>query len=83
MGRSSALALGFVLIAGPASGCINDVELPTHEREFRSQYTRTGPTRSTPAATPYPARHWLLIGSGSTLLACGLAVALLGGRARA
>ena len=27
-----------VLIAAPAVACINDSELPTHEREFRSSY---------------------------------------------
>jgi hypothetical protein len=28
------------LLSMPASACINDKELPSHEREFRSQYTR-------------------------------------------
>ena len=35
--------------AGPAAACINDSELPSHEREFESIY---GTTQPAPESTP-------------------------------
>jgi hypothetical protein len=71
--------LAFVGLVGPAAACINDIELPGHEREFRSRYR--GP--SNPPAAPStdttdpPARR-LLFGSGTVLLAGAAALALTG-----
>lgn len=36
-------ALIFAITAAPAIACINDSELPTHEREFRSSYQTDRP----------------------------------------
>jgi hypothetical protein len=38
--------------ACPATACINDVELPNHEREFRSQYRRQTAPPLPPASIP-------------------------------
>ena len=43
MFRSLAALLGVLLVAGMASACLNDSELPGHEREFRSSYNRQAP----------------------------------------
>ena len=52
-------------LAGPAAACINDIELPAHEREFRSQYPASPPPSSGPTnPPPYP----LLMGAGGVLL---------------
>jgi hypothetical protein len=54
-------------LAGPALACINDTELRSHEREFRSQYQEsqyTPPQPETQASTrPY------LVGGAGVLLA--------------
>lgn len=68
--------------AGPAAACINDVELPAHEREFRSQYR--GPAATPPASPPAPTGQpstGLLVGTGAVLLAGAVALALSGRRA--
>jgi hypothetical protein len=43
------LALVLAGLAGPAAACINDDELPSHEREFRSQYSVLASLDSTPS----------------------------------
>ena len=43
MRRYFASLLGTLLVAGAASACLNDSELPGHEREFRSSYKRQAP----------------------------------------
>jgi len=61
--------------AGPAAACLNDVELPSHEREFRSQYRGDAP--APPSPSPGQAVvHTALYSSGAVLLvgAVGLAV---------
>jgi hypothetical protein len=77
----SRLLAGVLLLAaaGPAGACINDVELPSHEREFRSQY-------GGPVAPPSPepagrAGVALLAGAGAVMLVAGFALALGGRRA--
>jgi hypothetical protein len=73
------LVLAFA--AGPAAACINDVELPTHEREFRSQYH--GPNNPPPANSPEPTGRPstnLLLGAGVLLLAGAVAFTLVGRR---
>ena len=76
MGR---LIVCFALLASPAAACINDDELPTHEREFRSQYHELARPSTAPAN---PFGSGLLLGTGAALLTGAAAVALFGGRSR-
>ena len=65
-----------VLSAGPVAACLNDSELPSHEREFRAQY-RDGPvTVPSPQSSGEVFLHTALYSSGAVLLvgAVGLAV---------
>jgi hypothetical protein len=81
MGRLSTACVALALLAAPASACINDAELPQHEREFRSRYNRSEPP-PTPPPSDYPSSTpWL--GAGVALLIGGAAWALFGGRSRA
>ena len=69
--------------ACPATACINDVELPNHEREFRSQYRRqASPPAASPNSPSLPPRYHLLMGGGSALLIGALGVMVVGLRAR-
>ncbi len=63
-----------IVLASPAVACLNDIELPSHEREFRSQYKRSTPPAPT-AEPAYPSGSSLLFGGGTLLLigAVGLA----------
>jgi hypothetical protein len=73
--------LTLVLLASPAVACINDSELPSHEREFRSQYNRqTSPPAPSAAPSSPDGSPWLL--GGGTLLLIG-AVGLAGTSRRA
>ncbi len=66
--------LALIVLASPAVACLNDVVLPSHEREFRSQYKRSTPP--TPAVEPgYPAGSSLLLGGGTLLLIGAVGVA--------
>jgi hypothetical protein len=68
-----------VLTAAPAAACINDGELPSHEREFRYQYReRTAPPSYSPARWLSPGAQ-MLIGSGLVLMT-GAVVVVLNGR---
>ena len=58
--------------AGPVAACINDVELPAHEREYR------GPDATQPVTPPEPTGQpstGLLIGTGAVLLVGAVALA--------
>ena len=69
--------------ACPATACIWDVELPGHEREFRSQYRREAIPPSTPSTEiPEPPGYRLLFGSGGVLLVGALGLVAVGRRAR-
>jgi hypothetical protein len=75
--------VALALLVGPAAACINDIELPAHEREFRSQYrTPTSPPPSPASDAVDPPAHRLLAGTGAVLLAGAVALALAGGRRR-
>lgn len=81
MSRLAVSVLALAVFAGPATACINDSELPTHEREFRSRYLA-------PATPPLPAtspnsdgRQWALAGVGGTLLVVAGVVAVRRARA--
>ena len=74
MFRLFASLLTALAIVGNASACLNDSELPNHEREFRSSYKRQVVPEpkesqwSLPESTPVV----LLGGSGLLLLGAGL-----------
>ena len=67
--------------ACPAVACIWDVELPGHEREFRSQY-RGQPTPPPAVETPEAPSHPLLFGGGGILLIGAFGLVVVGRRAR-
>jgi hypothetical protein len=52
--------------AGPVAACINDSELPSHEREFRSQYRSTSPYVP-PVQTPSGKVPLMFLGGGVLL----------------
>jgi hypothetical protein len=66
--------------SGPAAACVNDRELPAHEREFRSQY-RTPVAAQPAAASAEEPRQTALYSVGGVLLASalGLTVTRRGG----
>jgi hypothetical protein len=53
--------------AGTAAACINDSELPSHEREFRSTYKNGSPPQAQPESSGYTVP--VAIGGGLFLLA--------------
>ncbi|WP_165246559.1 hypothetical protein [Paludisphaera soli] len=75
MVRLRVLLAGLVLVGvgGRAGACLNDSELKTHEREFRSQYGEWA------GAGPGPGRralrHDVLLGGGAALLVGAFALA--------
>ncbi len=68
-------------LAGNSPACINDVELPQHEREFRSQY-QTEVFDSPPPVPPSALRTTGLFVGGGVLLTAAVALTLFGGKAR-
>jgi len=70
------------VLAGPAAACINDSELKTHEREFRSQYgTPSQPIQAVPDSTGSTSTHptTTLVGvAGLILLIGGIGIAWRG-----
>jgi len=82
MNRVLAFAI-LVGLATPAAACINDGELPSHEREFRSNYGE--PTPPKPTTVPNLAgitSHPMLLGAGAALLTGAFVVTMNGKRAR-
>ncbi|WP_406694464.1 hypothetical protein V5E97_25655 [Singulisphaera sp. Ch08] len=85
--------LALMIFAGfavPAVACINDSELPNHEREFRSNYGEpTSPASPTPPPPPPRtvdllefAGHPMLLGTGAALLTGAVLVTMTDRRAR-
>jgi hypothetical protein len=74
--------LTLAALAAPAAACYNDVELPSHEREFRSQYKQPASAPAPAAAPSYPDGSPLLLGCGAVLLIGAVGVAGLGTRTR-
>lgn len=67
-----------VLIPTDVGACINDVELPQHEREFRSHYESSRMTSSDPGGSS--SREWslwALKAGGITMLAVAFGVTVL------
>jgi len=58
-------ALVLAAFAAPAFACLNDVELPSHEREFRSQYRGSeGP----PTPPSESSNSWLIYAASGVML---------------
>ncbi len=74
MVRPFAIVLTVACFAVPASACLNDGELRSHEREFRTQYSRQ--VAPTPKVKDHSARSSLLIGVGAALLGAATAATL-------
>jgi hypothetical protein len=72
--------LTLIVLVSPAAACLNDAELPSHEREFRSQYKRQTPPPSPPSSTPDNSS--LLFGGGTLLLIGAVGLAGTGRRTR-
>ncbi|AMV35844.1 hypothetical protein [Planctomyces sp. SH-PL62] len=87
MARLRILLMGLVLVGlgGRAGACLNDSELKTHEREFRSQYGEwVGPDEGAgEGAIRRALRHDVLLGGGAALLVGAFVVASRRDRARA
>jgi hypothetical protein len=64
--------LALTAFAGPAAACINDNELKSYEREFRSQYQGGGP----PEPASEPVSPYVAGGAGGLLLVGATAVSL-------
>jgi hypothetical protein len=76
---------GLILLGchGSALACLNDNELPSHEREFRSQYLVPVASRSArPEKRDGRRQFWFLTAGGTGLLSGAAAVALTIGRSR-
>lgn len=73
---------GFALatLASPASACLNDKELPRHEREFRSNYNEH-PTPP-PVAPPPPSDYPPIFQGGVALLVGSAGLILFKGRSK-
>ena len=69
-------------LGGRAGACINDSELDSQEREFRSQY---GNLVAAPLQVEdlRPVQHDLLFGGGAVLLVGAFGLAVMRDRARA
>jgi hypothetical protein len=73
----SSLVAAFVF-AGSASACLNDSELPTHEREFRSSYKRQAPPESPTDSQMFPPNMVpVALGGGGALLLIGAGLVTL------
>jgi hypothetical protein len=62
-----------VATAMPVAACINDIESPSHEREFRSRYG-SGSAPSAPSS--YPPTIPFLLSAGAGLLMTGAIIAV-------
>jgi hypothetical protein len=76
------LAVGFTLavLAGQASACLNDKELPGHEREFRSRYN--GHPAPPPETPPAPPDYTPILGGGAALLVASAGLVAIRGRSK-
>ena len=77
MRRIFGIGLVVALMASSAVACLNDRELSTHEREFRSQYSRS--TRPETTAVPPRVPYDLLVGGGLGFLGVGAILTLVVG----
>jgi hypothetical protein len=71
--RLFAVCVVLAALASPAAACINDIESPSHEREFRSRYGN-GTAPSAPSG--YPPTIPFLLSAGAGLLMTGAIIAV-------
>ena len=73
---------GFALatLASPASACLNDQELPKHEREFRSNYN--GHPIPPPVVPPPPSDYLPIFQGGVALLVGSAGLILFKGQSK-
>ncbi|OWK45046.1 hypothetical protein [Fimbriiglobus ruber] len=85
MSRFLTCLVVIALAAAPAVACINDSELQSHEREFRSQYGKPAPVAAPPANPPSssPSSGTIAGGAGVLLLLGATVVAWRGSTNRA
>ena len=74
--------LAVACCVGPASACINEVELPGHEREFRSQYRRQAAPALLRPRRPSRQAIACCSGAASVLLLGAFGLVVVGRRAR-
>ena len=63
------LAVGLMATCGSAGACLNDSELPDHEREFRSQYLDQQLMTSGEKSSQPGDKAWMMSATGIVLLA--------------
>ncbi len=63
-----------------ASACLNDSELPNHEREFRSQYLNQDFTSLEPDRERPTDQNWILSAAGVSLLGGAIGLSWFGAR---
>ncbi len=74
------LCLAALLAVSPAHACINDREVQSAEREFRSSYMDQTPSEPvSPGEIPeqQPASSWLITSLGGALLASAFTLGLI------
>lgn len=82
MRRTFAALVAVAGTAGPAAACLNDIELQSHEREFRSQYGRPADPPPPAAEPPRPYGPVLFGVAGVVLFAGAVALAWPNARPR-
>lgn len=73
----------FMLLLGSsnlASACLNDSELPNHEREFRSQYLNQDFTSLEPDRVRSVDHNWMLSAAGISLMGGAIGLSWFGAR---
>jgi hypothetical protein len=78
--RIAAFLNALFLSATSADACLNDRELPAHEREFRSQYNSQLMTDSSPSQSSYFESTQLVTASGIALITAAVGIAWVGRR---
>lgn len=81
--RGLIAGLTVALAANPAAACLNDSELPSHEREFRSQYRNGYSPFSAPRSPTEAFFHTALYSGGAVLLVGAVGMVVTRRRAEA
>ncbi|MEJ7592088.1 MAG: hypothetical protein WKF77_11100 [Planctomycetaceae bacterium] len=74
------LVVGGMSFSCSAGACLNDSELPDHEREFRSQYLDSQLMTSIDESEPTQDGAWIMSATGVTLLAGAIGLTLFARR---
>jgi hypothetical protein len=76
------VCLALLSFADRAVACINDNELPSHEREFRSEYLVAAAPARAPSGSQSRPRTEMVMASGAAMLASAVVLAWVGSRPR-